>query len=491
MSSIHSVNVGGSTYSISDSSNMAPLEATMFASRPYSKGRFMILPDGLMYKAKTDISSSDALVINSNIERANFDDVIADLEKISDTIAPTENGETASTDYAVGAQIIRNGALYDVISAIDEDDYLVVGNNIELAPTISSQIQTLTNKVDGLTEHYWLLVSDSYGDPSAVGSADTWLERFESITGDNCLKVYKGGYGFAPVYNAPFIDLITPGVVDTGVPASFDTSLITDIVVLGGFNDRAVSVDTIKTAISDFCSYAKSTYENLKNIYIGACGWSMNAEHLALLSKGRYIKAYSECGDYGAVYLSGVEHVMHGFELYTAEVNSSLALDYQYVHPNAAGSQRLAQAAYNAIKNGYATCHMPWATHTFTLKNGITVNGDDEITTAQYQQDNMICLNMPSITYTGSFSIGNSKTVIPLATIDHGYYNANDFTMIPCTGFVAGNGYSVNTPMDMYYQITGGELQIVLSGNLESNNTKTATYIVTNPVNVFINDLAS
>ena len=147
MSSIHSVNVGGSTYLISDSSNMAPLEPSMFASRAYSKGRLMLLSDGLLYRANDDIASGEALVINGNLSKVNIDEIIAELDTDSDLIAPTENGTTASDNYSIGDQINRSGVLYLVIDDITSGDTFIIGNNIELAGSISSQIHDLTNKV--------------------------------------------------------------------------------------------------------------------------------------------------------------------------------------------------------------------------------------------------------------------------------------------------------------------------------------------------------
>lgn len=62
--------------------------------------------------------------------------MIAPLE-----VSPSENA------YSVGEQLIFNDVLYKAKTAIAVGDALVVDTNIELAPKISSQIQTLTNNV--------------------------------------------------------------------------------------------------------------------------------------------------------------------------------------------------------------------------------------------------------------------------------------------------------------------------------------------------------
>lgn len=146
MSSIHAVNVGGNSFDITDSSNVAPIELTNFATRTYAKDRCFIMADGLLYRAMVEIQSGDPIVINGNAKRTTLDEIMAVMETDSDLIAPTEDGTTASTDYAIGKQIVRSGILYKVIAEIAEGDAFVVGNNIEIAGTLTSQIQTLINE---------------------------------------------------------------------------------------------------------------------------------------------------------------------------------------------------------------------------------------------------------------------------------------------------------------------------------------------------------
>lgn len=64
-------------------------------------------------------------------------------------IAPLEVSPSLNA-YAVGAQLIYNDTLYEVISAISVGDTLTVDSNIQLAPKVSAQIQTLTNNDDAI-----------------------------------------------------------------------------------------------------------------------------------------------------------------------------------------------------------------------------------------------------------------------------------------------------------------------------------------------------
>lgn len=72
---------------------------------------------------------------------------LANPEDITDTqemIAPIEAGPTASKAYAKGKQLIYNGLLYKVTTAIAQGDTLTVGTNIALSDDVVTQLETLT-----------------------------------------------------------------------------------------------------------------------------------------------------------------------------------------------------------------------------------------------------------------------------------------------------------------------------------------------------------
>lgn len=205
MSSIRGVNVGGNSFNITDSSNIAPLNSGNFAVRDYAKDRFMIREDGLLYRATVAIASGDPLVINGNIKQSNIDEVISTIETDSDLIAPTEDGATSSDDYAVGAQIARNGLLYEVIDAIAEGDAFVVDNNIQLAGSVSEQLNSLNEALTKQTLYFTsvacsattgnfatvsnanisadhVVVECTFANPSAITTDVTWTTANGSLT---------------------------------------------------------------------------------------------------------------------------------------------------------------------------------------------------------------------------------------------------------------------------------------------------------------------
>lgn len=66
-----------------------------------------------------------------------FDEVENDFDKMAGNLAPIEVSP-ATTNHAVGSQIVYNGILYKVTSAISTGDNLVVGTNISPYPVSSA-----------------------------------------------------------------------------------------------------------------------------------------------------------------------------------------------------------------------------------------------------------------------------------------------------------------------------------------------------------------
>lgn len=148
--SIRGVNVGGSLFTVSDSTNVAPMELTGTATREYAKNRLLILSNGLLYKTNTVINNGDSIVAGSNVSPTSLDEELAVLGLTSNLIAPKEDGANSSDGYSVGDQIARSGLLYKVTATIEQGDTFVVGNNIELAGTVTEQINALKNASDNI-----------------------------------------------------------------------------------------------------------------------------------------------------------------------------------------------------------------------------------------------------------------------------------------------------------------------------------------------------
>lgn len=113
------------------------------------------------YAAATNYVKNDLAHHNGIVWRCLIDDTIgitpvegvnwtvfinAGSAAAEEIIAPIETSP-AEAAHTSGTQLIYNDTLYDVIANISIGDSLTVGTNIQAAPKISSQIQTLTNNV--------------------------------------------------------------------------------------------------------------------------------------------------------------------------------------------------------------------------------------------------------------------------------------------------------------------------------------------------------
>lgn len=119
------------------------------------------------YAAATNYVKNDLAHHNGIIWRCLIDDTIgitpvegvnwtvfinAGSAAAEEIIAPIETSP-AEAAHTSGTQLIYNDTLYDVIANISIGDSLTVGTNIQAAPKISSQIQTLTNQVSTNTSN--------------------------------------------------------------------------------------------------------------------------------------------------------------------------------------------------------------------------------------------------------------------------------------------------------------------------------------------------
>lgn len=179
-----------------------------------------------------------------------------------------------------------------------------------------------------------LFIGDSY---LAMDNGSTGvIDYFKTISGiSNVIYNVYSGTGFAyTVDSKNFVTLLNEVTSDND---------ITDIIVCGGYNDQYVNPKSnILSAISTFCTNAKTKFPNAK-VYIGCVGFTM--EENKRYSCFEVYTQYTQCNRYGAIYLNGVETVMHDTSLFVG--------DYDLTHPREMGREMLATAIHQAWKNGY------------------------------------------------------------------------------------------------------------------------------------------
>lgn len=289
-----------------------------------------------------------------------------------------------------------------------------------------------------------ICVSDSYGMVS-----NPWATRLANMlpTGSTVFNASKSGYGFSPAsYNAPFLQLITPGAISESVPTDYDRDAVTDIIVAGGFNDRSTSIETIKNAIATFVQYAKINYPNAR-LYLMGVGWSLDAVHNPELLCGRYLEAYQQ-GSAGAIYVAGSDQIMHNPAYYLAEQANGYT---QYVHPNDAGSIEIAKCAYSAL-NGQSY-HVTFGVQEYalTFAEGIGHQGNANFSISQ-NGDNII-IKKPHILNIGLEQTNGRNIEVGSFPINPICGNSADFYG---NGFMLYDSEQINVPL--HFRIKGGKL---------------------------------
>lgn len=299
-----------------------------------------------------------------------------------------------------------------------------------------NNITNINSTLNKFINKKYLLVGDSYGEGySPDGNVESWCIKFRNYMGldsTNCTILVAGGYGFGISNN--FTSLIQSAVADNG---------ITDIIVLGGYNDRFSNFDNIKTGIQNFKNACAEKFPNGK-IKIGFVGWSNNSSKLFGL-RSTCINYLECCKVLNIPYLNNIDYSLHEY------FRSFSSDDF---HPNAHGQEMMAKSLVNAINTGNANVIFNYSdfnmamnynfTTTTAITSAITMNMINNIIyfALKFQMKldcNNLTINCNDTKYnvgdiTGGLVIGNTfKTVtIPVNTIVHasGNYYATPATIL-------------------------------------------------------------
>ena len=166
--------ISGGVYSADKATRemIAPVEENATSSAPYAIGEQLIF-NGVLCEATSAISIGDTLAMGTNLSTANkitnrdstptanstklvtSGGVYSADNQIRENIANVETSPSTHA-YAVGKQLIFNGLLCKVTSAISVGDTLAVGTNLALSDNVVEQIyslnQGLTNSLNEIAD---------------------------------------------------------------------------------------------------------------------------------------------------------------------------------------------------------------------------------------------------------------------------------------------------------------------------------------------------
>ncbi len=221
-------------------------------------------------------------------------------------------------------------------------------------PTVSNKIEEQPQK--GMAEEEkeddrkYIFIGDSYGSghtqyDGVLTSWTTYIPTYMGLEEEEYYVMSIPGAGFINGSDNGIDFLKQLEYVTEHEVRLEDKNEITDIVVLGGYNDQTYSVEEIEAAIAQFCDYAKTNYPNA-TVKVGAVGWSTReANNKQLVANS--IPGYKKVMNHGGVYLHNTE--------YLARCQGNFSRDG--VHPNQNGQIQISRGVAEALVNG--SCHIP------------------------------------------------------------------------------------------------------------------------------------
>lgn len=295
---------------------------------------------------------------------------------------------------------IRNDDVVDNINiiAINKSDILIA----EKMP--NRYIEDMQNEIKYLKNKKYIFLGDSYGTgQNELGEQTipwtTLVPQYLGLSNNDYIANSSNGSGFN--HGKTFLAQLQE-VANTIT----NKNEITDIVIVGGYNDRYHTINVIKTAMNTFFNYAKTTFPRAK-LKLAEVGWSRVYDTRQSIANNS-LPAYTQCGQYGCQYLKNTEFILHDYSLFSGD---------KY-HPNQNGQNELAKYLTDAILNGSCEVIRSFVTPTNKKSDNVTEYNPNYILESQH---NGIITFMANIGYIrmNPTNIGN-RTVVPLIDFEDG-----------------------------------------------------------------------
>lgn len=235
-----------------------------------------------------------------------------------------------------------NGQIAALQSNIDAE--VIARQNAD--NTLQSNINTLANKsAISLVNRSFILIGDSYGEgydgTTGVVGYNGWTYANKALleaAGATChILASPSGNGF--IGTSTWENALS---VKAATMTEDERKNVTDIVILGGTNDissNGVTYAQLQTAISDFFTYAKSTFPNAQ-FKVGIVSAVLS---LIINDSADTWQAYSECTQYGAMFVTDGALLL----------NNNTYMSSDGTHLTSAGYQALSPYLFNLIVTGH------------------------------------------------------------------------------------------------------------------------------------------
>ena len=345
----------------------------------------------------------DVAALISAIETA-VGSIPADYSALLSTIAPNYDDLTyplvAGKTYCWHGTLGSGGALYKAKVDIPSAETWTAGHweSVVITSDIGALINIVNSKIkkwDVATNGKIVFLGNSYGKYSGpdgewgpeTGKWDLWPQVVASLLnlgteGTNWWNVCQPTHSLAAHdeskrFMSDYIAWVTAH--------RDELDNIGAVICVAGLNDSDGTMhDYIQPYIDLLINAVKVTCPNAK-VYFGYTGFlneSINQFQHTGHAEGRndVLKEYQRCPQFGGIYLSGVENILHRKEyLYT-----------DGIHPNLAGSALLGCGVVNALLQGYAPYYGNGEGTVYALSGSAYYNSGNAII-AQDVADGVLC----------------------------------------------------------------------------------------------------
>lgn len=285
-------------------------------------------------------------------------------------------GKPTACSYTLGKSVPSNAVFTDTtytVASTSKDGLMSASDKTVL----NSVVSRMKRNVFVITDSYGVYKSNSdvSGDPMVFPSYFTKVFNFMGFV------AHHGGNFNAGASNSADFAAIYKNEAKPKITAD-----LTDLIIVGGFNDREAEPSAIHAGIKRLYDAVIKDYPNCK-ISIGHFGWSSTPDSKVRDSMLTHsLVAYRACTTDGCAYMPNSEYTMHNYSLFTTD----------NVHPNTNGKAEIVKQIFEYLCTGTCDVHYPYRL--------ITIPANGNITTA-YQvgfklDNNIVTMYLPNTSLT-------------------------------------------------------------------------------------------
>ena len=349
---------------------------------------------------------------------------------LKEAIAIADDGlsTVSSADRSVGSLVWLNDKLNIVIQPISLGDTYTSSNVREasveeLIRITKDQIFAEINSLAAYTNNELAKKVTKYNNGKYIIIGDSYVvlglgAQIKTILSLDAIVFPAGGGGFAGTAGTYTFQTALEAVANT--LTADEKNAITDIIVLGGYNDYSFQASAITTAMQNFNTYARATFSKAL-ITLGMVAYSTRDSDLGLIEEV-VIPTYSS----NAMVL-GWRYIPYA----NACIHFTSAMDSDGVHPISGGISSIAYYVAQFIHTGNAFYSARMRDYIHTEK--LATSGDVYIDT---RIDNGICsaiLTTSGYVFAEDYEFANLNGFASATLIGHidGFMRGNLYNGIP------------------------------------------------------------